>query len=229
MDIDLLSAPPTTPGSGLGVGGGLTQATQSAMGRDDFLKLLMAQIEYQDPMSPVQNHEFVAQLATFSSLEQQVLSNQRLEELQMVQMSTSNAQLSSFIGQEVRARGDSVTLDGNGGAPLGFELPSEASTVTITVKDATGQIVAEMDREQLGAGIHAIEWPGTDRDGNPLPAGQYRLAIQATDAQGNPVEASTIVSGTVDAISFEHGYPELVIGEHRIPPAQIISVGSTTP
>lgn len=228
MDIDFLSAPPTTPNSGLGVGGGLTQATQSALGREDFLKLLMAQIEYQDPMSPVENHEFVAQLATFSSLEQQVLSNQRLEELQMVQMSTANAQLSSFIGQDIRARGDTLTLDGNGGTPVGFELPSEASSVTITIKDATGQIVGEIDRDQLGAGIHSVPWPGTDTDGNPLPAGQYHLSIRASDPQGNPIAASTIVSGTVKGVSFEHGYPELVVGDHRIPPAQIISVGNTT-
>lgn len=198
------------------------------MGRDDFLKLLMAQIEYQDPMDPVKNHEFVAQLATFSSLEQDVLANQRLEELQMVQMSSANAQLSAFIGQDVRAHGDAIELTTEPPGPLGIDLESAAEHVTVTVKDASGAVVAHIERDRMGAGMQNIEWSAVDESGAPLPPGLYQVSVDATDVDGNPVAASTIVSGTVRALSFENGYPELLIGDRRVQPAQIISVGSAS-
>jgi len=225
MDIPS-SSPLAGASSSVGNSGSLSEATQSAMGRDDFLKLLMAQIEYQDPMSPLQNHEFVAQLATFSSLEQQMVSNQRLEDLQLGQMSAANAQLANFIGEDVRARGDTIALEDGESPPIGIELQGEAAAVTITIQDASGTRVAQIERTGLTAGTHDIPWPATDAQGKPLPAGTYRVSIDAKDASGTPVSASTLMSGTVTGVSFENGYPELLIGDRRIQPSQIISIGN---
>jgi flagellar basal-body rod modification protein FlgD len=196
------------------------------MGRDEFLKLLMAQIEFQDPMSPVQNHEFVAQLATFSSLEQQMLSNQQLEALQLGQLSASNAQLTGFLGENITARGDTTRLDGTNTPPLGIELSAPAESVKVTIKDASGKVVHTLDREQLAAGVHQIPWSGKDANGAPLPAGEYTVQIEALDENGEPVESSNLVTGVVTGVSFDLGYPELVVGERRVRPADVLSVGN---
>lgn len=209
--------------------GGLAQATQESMGREDFLKLLMAQLEQQDPMNPLENHEFVAQLATFSSLEQQVLANDRLEELALGQMSSSNAQLSGLMGESITARGDAVHLDGDTVPPIGLDLARPAATVTITVKDSTGSVVHQIERKNMTTGVHSIDWAGTAQNGSKLRAGDYKVEIEAKDEHGNGVTATTIVSGTVDSITFERGYPELLVGGRRIKPADILSIGATNP
>lgn len=223
MEIDTRSNPFSTSAVG---GGELTQATEESMGREDFLKLLMAQLEHQDPLSPVENHEFVAQLATFSSLEQQMVANQRLEELQLAQLSASNAQLASFIGQDVTARGDQVSITGGDVEPLGFVLDESAAAVDITVSDAAGRIVYSGQRTNLSSGSHQEPWPGVDDSGNPLPDGTYTVSIEASDANGDPVSASTLIEGVVTGISFDNGYPELLVGDARIAPADILSIGT---
>jgi flagellar basal-body rod modification protein FlgD len=223
---------PTSPldplaASSVGMSGsGLTEATTDTMGRDEFLKLLMAQLEHQDPMNPMENHEFVAQLATFSGLEQQILANQRLQELQLAQMSASNAQLAGFIGKQITAGGEQISLDGKKAAPIGIQLDAPADKVTITVRDAAGKIVYSGERTALSAGQHEITWPGTGANGNPLEAGVYDVEVSASDANGNPVGAAAVVTGIVTGVTFENGYPELLVGDLRVQPAQILSIGA---
>lgn len=233
--MDPTSKTPHSTG-GLGTSGlsptgttALGNAATKSLGKDDFLKLLMAQIQYQDPMSPMSDQAFVAQLATFSGLEQQMVANERLGELQMAQLSAGNAQLAGFIGQEVVARGDTLTLDGGPPPPISIQLEGNASDVEVTVRDASGGVVATVSAGGRSAGSGQIAWPGTDANGTPLPPGEYTVSVTAKDAQGGPVGVAPLVSGVVTGISFENGFAELLVGSRRIQPADILSVGSSTP
>jgi flagellar basal-body rod modification protein FlgD len=232
--MDPVSTSTSTPG-GLGTsgitpagGGALTNAATSSLGKDDFLKLLMAQIQHQDPMSPMADHEFVAQLATFSGLEQQMVANERLGELQMAQLSAGNAQLAGFIGQDVVARGDHLTLTGGTPPPIPIQLASNATEVEVTVRDASGSVVATVKAGSKPEGSGSIAWPGTDADGNALPPGEYTVSVTAKDAQGQSVDVSPLVRGVITGVSFENGYAELLVGSTRIQPADILSVGAPT-
>jgi flagellar basal-body rod modification protein FlgD len=200
-----------------------------ALGKDDFLKLLMAQLQHQDPMSPLADHEFVAQLATFSGLEQQMLSNDRLQQLQLGQLSAGNAQLAGFLGKDVVAHGDTLTLSGGDPPPVNVDLGTAATSVNVTIRDASGTVVSSFDAGAKPAGNNQITWSGKDANGNALPAGKYTVEVKATDAQGGSVTASTLVHGTVTGLSFENGYAELLIGSSRIQPADIVSVGAESP
>lgn len=226
--MDPISTTATTSGLGTGAAASNGASLGSALGKEDFLKLLMAQLQHQDPMSPMEDHEFVAQLATFSGLEQQMLANDRLEQLQLAQLSAGNAQLTGFIGQEVIARGDTLTLDGGSPPPVAVKLDAPAAHVMVTVRDADGNIVAGFDGGAQGPGSHDLKWAGVDKNGQPLPAGEYSVSVVATDAQGRPVTASPLVSGIVSGVSFDKGYPEILVGDHRIAPADILSVGGNS-
>ncbi len=222
---------PTSSSSG-STGIGTTEAQGNdgnlakALGKDDFLKLLMAQIQFQDPMQPMADHEFVAQLATFSSLEQQMLSNDKLGELQLGQLSNGNAELSGFIGKEIVAKGDTIKV-GNGTAPaIPVQLEGDAEQVTVTVRDESGSIVSSFQTGPQNAGAHDLSWSGKDANGNPLKAGNYKVSIEAVDADGAPVEAAALTRGVVTGLSFENGFAELMIGDRRVRPADILSVGT---
>ncbi|TPV95484.1 MAG: hypothetical protein B7733_09535 [Myxococcales bacterium FL481] len=206
----------------------LTSA-QNGMGRDEFLKLLTTQIENQDPLDPLKNHEFVAQLAQFSALEQQIITNDSLSQMQQSQMSLSNAQLTNMIGKEVVARGDSVRIAGGDAQSIGLMLPSAASRVEITVSDQNGNAVAQVNRDRLSPGYQDVAWNGLNVDGQPLADGRYHVSVSAVDAAGNPMTVDTMTRGRVEAVTFENGIAELIVGNARVVPGDVLSIHDLVP
>jgi len=198
--------------------------TAGMMGKDDFLKLLVTQLSNQDPLSPMKNEEFVAQLAQFSSLEQLVSVNEGLETLALGQMSQSSASAVGFIGKSVRAMGGWADYDGETPADMGFELAGDAEQVTLTITDEDGDVVRT---EKLGPhekGAQQWTWDGKNEDGSPMEAGAYTLAVAAETAEGQKVEAFAVVTGRITGISYENGYPELLLGDHKLALADVIEV-----
>ena len=204
-------------------GGSLTNATDG-MGKDQFLQLLTAQLQNQDPLDPQKNHEFVAQLAQFSALEQQISVNENLQMMMLSQSSMANGQLSQLIGKEIVAQGDGINIDGGDAQPFNFELANPAAKVEITVYNQAGQAVATHSYTNVKAGFKSLEWPGYGSDGKHLPDGRYRFEVSATDARGNPVSANAMTRGVVSAVTFERGYPELIVGAARVLPGEIIQI-----
>ena len=224
MDIS-----PTSDVPGLGTTAG-TDAADTAtpasnqLGKAEFLNLLLAQLEFQDPMNPLKDQAFVAQLAQFSALEQQMLTNQRLEGVQMSQMALSNAQMASLIGKDVVASGKTLRIDAGRVPPVALRLEAPASEVQIRIKNAAGQVVATLDRPAMGAGDRRIDWSGKDAAGNPLPPGNYTVEIEAKDAGGNTVSATPMLTGTITGVSFDKGYAEILVGDVPILPGDILSI-----
>ena len=103
-----------------------TASTKNVMGKDEFLKMLVAQLKHQDPMNPMDGTAFTAQLAQFSSLEQLQNINTQLTSFTQQQQSLGNAQAVNLIGKQVLAKGDAVSVDGNP-VTLGYNLPGMPS------------------------------------------------------------------------------------------------------
>ena len=139
-----------------------------------FLQMLTAQAKYQDPLEPMDNSEFAAQLAQFSMVEQQVLSNDLLTEL-TAQLGAGNmAQLSGWIGMEARSTA-AVKFDGQ---PITvFPAPAAASDdVTLVVYDAAG---TEVQSASIPNSRLPLEWAGTHQDGTPFDSGSYTFAVES--------------------------------------------------
>lgn len=154
-----------------------TQSASNAMLTSDFqtfLKMLTVQIQNQDPLSPMQSTEFAAQLATFSSVEQQVRTNEQLAGLSRQLSVSTMAQLAGWIGMEARVAapvhfsGAPVTLAPN--------PPAIADAAELVVLDQRG---TEVQRLAIPLSAAPIDWVGTDADGAPLPPGVYRLTLEA--------------------------------------------------
>lgn len=141
---------------------------------DTFIKMLTAQIENQDPLNPIESADFAVQLATFSSVEQQVKTNDLLVELGRQTAAQSVGQLSSWVGLETRAVMPAV-FDGS---PLELSLDGSdtADRLELVVVNNRGAEVQRIDVPQLGGG-HV--WTGRDHLGTPLPSGIYTMTTQA--------------------------------------------------
>jgi flagellar basal-body rod modification protein FlgD len=225
--------PVTGPGSTVAAGS-LAQAMggNKSLDRDAFLKLLVAQLKNQDPLKPQDNAQFVAELAQFSSLEQSMGINDRLDLLAAQNAGLANAQAVGLVGSVATVRGSMVTVDGTGvGTGIGFSLSAKSNSTIVTVRNQSGQVVRTLDVGERNAGFVSLTWDGRDDAGNIQPAGTYVIGVEAQDAVGTPISVSQETSGKVKQVSFDKGYPVLTLDNGlSVPVSDLLKVAvSTTP
>ncbi len=227
-------------------------AGSSALGRDEFLQLLVAQLRNQDPTSPQDGHEFAAQLAQFSSVEQltnigSTLSSQSgqlaalagaLEGVQTGQAALASQlggridlqAASGLVGKTVEVASGALDWDGTSAAPVHVRLAGDAREVEVTIRDADGAVVRTLRTGALSAGDHDVAWDGTTADGSAAPAGAYTAAVRAVDADGKPAQATPLVRGSVDRLSVEGDGVFLWVGDHKVPFGALLSItGAASP
>ncbi|MDJ0761970.1 MAG: flagellar hook capping FlgD N-terminal domain-containing protein [Myxococcota bacterium] len=198
---------------------------RSEMDKTAFLSLLVAQLEHQDPLEPMSNTEFVAQLAQFSSVEQLVAVNEGLNLLGVQQMGMANAQAASLIGNEVEIRSDKMTVYGDDStAQAAFTLEGNASSVEVNFRDATGAVVRTMQLGPQDQGEVNVEWDLMNDNGQMVPPGTYRIDVVAEDADGVSIGWEARVRGTVDGVNYDAGYPELIIDSLRVALSDIVGI-----
>jgi flagellar basal-body rod modification protein FlgD len=192
----------------------------SELGQDSFLKLLVAQMQHQDPLNPQGNEEFIAQLAQFTSLEQLMGVNTALGDLYAATTSMNNATMTQLLGRDVTVYSDEIPYSGEGAKDLHFTAPSEVDRMTITVLDPDGKVVAREELNGLDAGEGSWTWDGTDIHGVQAKEGNYTVSITAFDPNGNPIDVRSLLKGTVNEMSYASGAPvpfvdgiEVSIGE----------------
>lgn len=202
----------------------------SAMGKDEFLKLLTSQLQNQDPLKPMDNEQFVSQLAQFSSLEQMQNMNASLSSNILINQSVNNQLAANMIGRQIEANGNDLHLDTGGKADLNFTLAASANA-KIEVLDSSGKVVATLKPGDMKAGKQSVSWDGKGDDGKPAAAGDYTFRVTGTDAQGNSVAAQTFVRGKVTGVKFENGGTYLMVGSRTFSLADVTQIldGSSTP
>ena len=201
-------------------------APGGAMGKDQFMKLLIAQMQNQDPMNPMQGDQMAAQLAQFSTLEQMQQMNSTLTTQSGAQTALLGAIQTSAamgtIGHEVLAIGDGVQVGGNGATTqVTADIASNAVKATLNIYDANGKVVGSRDLGAISGGRQTFDL-GDAVDG--VKAGNYTYGIDAQDGDGNAVGVTTYMNGKVNGISSGTEGLVLNLGALEIPYANIVSV-----
>lgn len=195
--------------------GSKTQGSKE-LDKDAFLRLLVTQLQHQDPLNPMDDKEFISQLAQFSSLEQ--MNNIAAGISQLTTQAASQDMLSAaaFMGKEVVAAGDSVAKEGSAVSTVDFTLQGNATEVQIFVYDSMNNLVRTEKLSGRAAGIYSYAWDGKGDQGAALPDGRYRVTFAATDGAGTPVLVSTAVSGRVAAVErTDAGVTQLRLADGR--------------
>ena len=195
-------------------------AGKNAMGKEDFLKLLVAQLQNQDPLKPSDPTEFTAQLAQFSSLEQLFAVNTSLEKLAAAQ----NMSSLSLIGKEVVAEDASFTL-GSEPVKIGYRLDTPADEVNLYIRDPFGRTVAVLEGSQLGQGDHFLTWNGADSLGQVAPKGEYSILVGAV-RKDETTTASSLIKGMVTGVDLDGANSRIVTSAGSFGMAQLKSVRS---
>ena len=187
---------------------------KNTVGTDDFLRMLIAQLENQDPLNPQDPTEFTAQLAQFTNLEQQIAIRDGVEELVSLQRPEEGANATdtllqsltatSMIGREVLAAASHFEVhEGNQTPQLDFHLAAAAPDVRIEIRDERGILIRTLEDAEiapgnaaLAQGPQSITWDGKNLAGNDVPDGVYSYEVTATNG-GVPVPVQTLLTGVV--------------------------------
>ena len=198
-----MSIPISAVDAGASSATGQPPRAPAELGKSDFLNLLIAQLQHQDPLKPLESTEFTAQLAQFTSLEQLTNINTNLQQLQDSQSSMHDSQAVAFIGKVVDVRGNSLSVKDGVPQEMHFDLSAPAQTVLANIYDANGNYVRTIESAYLNAGENKLLWDGKDQSGHQLPDGRYSFEVMAADSDGKPVAAVSYVSSQVTGVSFE--------------------------
>jgi len=214
---------------------GATEAAQrelpgleQTLGKDDFLRLLVTQLANQDPLEPMDDQQFVAQMAQFSQLEQLTNMNESivasLDQNLMTTQAITNTLSTNLIGRSVRVETSSTVLGESGSTDITLDLASGASDVVVEISDPQGSLVRVLRLDGAPAGPNTMEWDGRATSGDRVPPGRYTLAVRAEDGDGNPIEARSYFNGTVDGVRYVDGSAILTVGNALIPLQNVLEV-----
>jgi flagellar basal-body rod modification protein FlgD len=180
-----------------------------------FLNLLVKQLQYQDPLNPVQNTEFTAQLAQFSSLDALTDIKESMSNLSQLQSTINNIQALSFIGKSVDAVGNTVNYTGSP-VDISFEVGDQAATVDVTIYDEDGKPVRHMQATGVQKGDAKVVWDGKNDGGTALGGGKYYFTVSAKGYDGTAVSSTTYAKGTVTGVRYDSGTVYLEIGDKEV-------------
>ncbi|MCK5097510.1 MAG: flagellar hook capping protein [Desulfobacteraceae bacterium] len=192
------------------------------LGRDAFLKMMVAQLQNQDPLNPMEGSEFSSQLAQFSQLEQLLNLNETMTSLKTSFEENSNMDVTGFIGKEVVGDVDSMSVK-NGTASEGFYNLPNSGEVRVEIYDSGGRLVKALYLGQQDEGSYTIQWDGTDGTGEMVPDGTYTYAVGADMGYGFE-ELETTVAGVVEGIVYNGDKPFLVVNGVWVNPDSIVQI-----
>jgi len=225
MSIDGITTPTTTTPTTTSSGGGI-KGTQ-----DEFLKLFMAQLQYQDPFAPTSNAEMVGQLAQLSGVEQAKQTNEQLADLASAQAAVANAGLASLVGRDCNATVGNFSIDSTGGAPPPMSITAASGTkgAAMVITDANGKEVRRIPIPD-GSTSATLAWDGKDANGAPVAKGNYSMTV---DKGASTADITASWTGRVDAVELTASGPRLRIGGVLLAPGDIHTIGpesiNTTP
>lgn len=204
-------------------------AKSSAMDKNAFLKLLIAQMQNQDPLAPTEGTEYVTQLAQFSLVEQSQNQATALGNLSAQVTGLASNEAASLVGKTVTVRnGNGIAWDGLTATGASVNLAASTAKTTVEIQDANGTTVRTIDVGPHGAGALPVTWDGRNDAGQPVDKGAYKMKVTATTADGKSVAVTNDVSGIVTKINFDKGYPELVLNSGATAPiSDLVGVGGT--
>jgi flagellar basal-body rod modification protein FlgD len=195
------------------------------MSSTDFLKLLVSELQNQDPLNATSVTDFINQMTSYATFTAQESTNTSMNSLAGSFSSLVTLNSVNYIGHTVSAVANSSTLS-SGSATFGYTLSSAASNVSISIADSSGNTVWT-GAGTGNSGSNTVTWDGKKSDGTQLSdGGTYTVTVTATDAAGNSVLSYTSISGVVTGIDTSTSTPSLTVNGVPVSASNIIAVTS---
>lgn len=193
-----------------------TALNKTALGKDDFMKLLLVQLQYQDPTAPMDTEKILTQTSQLASLESADNTKTALEKLAS---SLGNAQQFSTIaaiGKTADLGSDAISLDKGSTATFEVYFPHDVEQGSVAITDGDGNTIKTLDVGSNPKGVYKFNWDGTDNAGNQAESGVYHVNATYSDTDGNALE-TRLGAYPVESVKFDNGKALLKVGSNYVP------------
>lgn len=202
---------------------------KNKLGQDKFLQLLVAQMQNQDPINPMDGKEFASQLAQFNSVEQLIGINNQLTSLQssqeMMRLEMTNSMATSLAGKQVRALSNQIHLMAGGNSEINYELESPADEVEIVIQDTSGREVRREILKGSASGENKWTWDGKSSEGRAVPEGPYKVEVNASSGDSK-VQSHIFTEGTANKVRFTGKGVFIAVNGIEVPIGNVESVAT---
>jgi flagellar basal-body rod modification protein FlgD len=204
---------PAATGTATGTGSSAANSASSlgTLGGTDFITLMLAQLQNQDPTSPVDSNTFLTQLAQLSEVQGISSLNTNFSALSGSLTSNQALQASSLLGHQALVNSSTATIAAGATVTGAVNVPQNTSQVTLSITDSSGALVSQINLGAQSAGLANFSWNGTTGNGSQAPAGTYTLTAQYAGATSGGTAATTLVNGTVESVSMGAGSTGLTL------------------
>ena len=192
---------------------------------NDFLNMLMTQLQNQDPTSPMDSDTFTSELVQFSSVEQQIQTNTSLTSLIQLTQGSEVIQGTSMVGQQVTVQSTQIPLQ-NGTGTVNITSPA-AEPVAVSITNSAGTDIFDTT-VKAAAGNNTFSWNGTNNIGQTVPDGLYTLVATGSNVGGGTSTLPFTVTGTATGVVSSGTAVDLQLGALTVPFSAITSVGNSS-
>ncbi len=187
---------------------------RGSLSRDDFMKLFLTQLQFQDPTKPMESAEMATQMSQFNMVDLLQKNNEAMEKLVSADQERNKLSALSYIGHEVRYKGGLLNLRGGVYRQFQMDASADAADAVAVIKDAKGNVVRTLEMGVLTKGTHDFQWDGLTDTGEQAPDGVYSVSIKAVNENKENVDVTTWTTGTVaNLIYAKDGLPTLGLQE----------------
>jgi flagellar basal-body rod modification protein FlgD len=189
-------------------------AGKNELSRSDFMMLFITQLQYQDPLKPMDSFEMASQLAQFSSMEATMKMNENMEKLLNYQVSQNNLQLLTLLGTTVQTFGNQIAVNEGVSSQTEFKLLDFTDSCEVEIYNGAGHLVRSIYMGPTPAGTYELAWDGKDAAGKQVEDGVYRYVIKALDSLGQEIGVDYRTTGKVTGLEFESGKAMVRVDNH---------------
>ncbi len=203
-----------------------TRVSKNTLDKDSFLLLLTTQLQHQDPLSPMNSDQFVAQLAQFSQVEGLDNIGKKIDSLVMAQANANQMNVSTLVGKQVSFRADHLALTKGSTSTFDISLDGSADTTSVNIMDGYGRVVRTLQLGARDAGSSEVKWDGLDEQGRQCATGDYYLTVAGARIDGTKVSAASMVRGVVTGVDFDGQVPQLIVAGQRVALGNVTQIAS---
>jgi len=198
-------------------------ADKTKLGKDDFMTLLLVELQHQDPTEPMDSEKILTQTSQLAGLEASENTNNALEDLANSLSNTQQFSTIAAIGKTADLGSDAITLDEGSVSSFEVYFPSDIQQGSVNITDIDGNAVATIDVGTNPSGVYKFDWDGVDSAGNIAESGIYRVNATYSDPDGNALQ-TRLGAYPIESVRFENGTTQVKVGSSYVPLEQISEV-----
>jgi len=196
---------------------------KTSLDKDDFMTLLLVELQYQDPTEPTDTEKILTQTSQLASLESTDKTNQALENLSASLASSNDFSTIAAIGKTADLGSDAISIDKGSSSTFEIYFPNDVQQGSIAIKDVDGNTIKNLDMGSNPSGVYQFTWDGTDNAGNTVEGGIYHVDASYTDTDDKD-QTTRLGAYPIESVRFDQGKTLVKLGSNYIPLSSVKEV-----